>query len=84
MPKGYWYNPNRTSEEARKESLICEGQAHMAVLNQPAFTFLGGKARGGKSIESKRITAVDEYTKLMKERGYTFVSTEEKSKEETK
>ena len=74
-PKGYWYHPNKTSGEARKESLMCEGMAHEAVNYQHGFSLAGFKVKGGKDDGDKRITVVEEHARLMKERGYTFVET---------
>jgi hypothetical protein len=70
-PKGYWYSPNKTAGEARKDLLQCEGEAHAAVSYQHGFSLCGFKVKGKEG--DKRITVVDECSRRMKERGYEFV-----------
>ena len=81
---GYWYNKDRSPAQARQDALQCEGEAHEAVCYQHGFSLYGFKVRGGPDVKDERITVADEFARRMKARGYNFISTEDKPKEETK
>lgn len=72
---GYWINEKRTAEQARQDSLRCEGEARQAVWDQHGIGLLGAKVKGGAKAEEKRITAADVYAQKMEQLGYHFVET---------
>lgn len=82
--KGYWYNKDRSPQQARQDALQCEGEASEAVRYQHGFSLYGFKVKGGPDAQDKRITVPDEFARRMKARGYTFISTEDNPKEEAK